>query len=124
MGTFNSCGFGAISPELIIRSLLNSISGEPNCGIRVVDVDTSAMTMTNPFVCGSFEDVFTLFQRSLMLADDNQIAIRSTTTNSVNGANLEVCGNCGDGYGIPEILGSLFSMDENGNVYLNIINIT
>ena len=124
MSDFNSCGFGAISPELVLRSLLSGIQAIDSCGLRTVDVDTSQMTLISPLSCGSAEDLWTLFTRSLVMADDGLVAIRTTTTTSLEGAGLDNCGGCVGAYFWTEIGGAIFVEDENGNVYMNIIKIT
>ena len=124
MSDFTDCGFGAISPELLIRSLLSGINGRPACGIRVEDTSTTGQTMYVAETCGSAEDLMSLFQRALVMADDGHVAIRSTTTTAINGAGLSTCGNCASGYNVYEYLGSIFCQDASGNVYLNVINIT
>ncbi len=124
MSDFTDCGFGAISPELLIRSLLSGINGRPACGIRVNDTDTDQTTMYVAESCGSAEDLMSLFQRALVMADDGHVAIRSTTTTAINGAGLSTCGSCQSGYNVYEYLGSIFCQDASGNVYLNVINIT
>ena len=84
MGNFGQCDFGAITPELVLRSLLSGITAGVSCGLRFVEVNVGGKTMTKPGGCASFEDLFTLFQRSLMIADDGVVAIRSTSiTNGV-----------------------------------------
>lgn len=124
MGNFGQCDFGAITPELVLRSLLSGITAGVSCGLRFVEVDVGGKTMTKPGGCASFEDLFTLFQRSLMIADDGVVAIRSTTTNSANGVGLENCTSCANGYALWEYASSLFSEDEDGKIYMNLINIT
>lgn len=126
MSYFNSCGFGAITPELLVRSLLSGITanGDFACGVRTQDVSTTTKTLSKVEPCATFVDFMALFQRSLIMAYDGKVAIRTTTTSSNEGAGLENCAACANAYTIEELLSSLFIQDEDGVVYLNIINIT
>ena len=124
MSDFGSCDFGAITPELMIKSLISGINERPTCGLRVVDVDTSGVTMYSTVPCATAMDLWSLFLRSLTIADDGMVAIRSTTTTANNGSGLSTCGNCADGWSIYEAMGSLFCQDASGTVYMNIVNIT
>jgi hypothetical protein len=86
---FNSCGFGAISPEMLVKSLLSGIQAFSACGIRTVAVDVSGKTLSSPHACSTAEDFWNLFLRSLVMADDDKVAIRTTYTASANGAGLD-----------------------------------
>ena len=39
MGNFGQCDFGAITPELVLRSLLSGITAGVSCGLRFVEVN-------------------------------------------------------------------------------------
>lgn len=121
---FNSCGFGAISPEMLVKSLLSGIQAFSACGIRTVAVNVSGKTLSSPHACSTAEDFWNLFLRSLVMADDDKVAIRTVYTSSANGAGLDTCGNCGDYFTVWETLQAIFIEDEDGLVYLNIVNIT
>lgn len=126
MSDFTSPLFGAITPELLVRSLVSGIIAQPTfgCGIRLQGVDTSQKTLSKVPVCATFIDLMTTFQRSLMMAYDGKVAIRTTTTTTLEGASIEECIACGNGYSIEELLSACFVQDEDGVVYLNLINIT
>lgn len=47
MGNFGQCDFGAITPELVLRSLLSGITAGVSCGLRFVEVNVGGKTMTN-----------------------------------------------------------------------------
>lgn len=115
--------FGAITPELLIRSLLSGINALDACGIRVkeyaaIDEAHSVHTCTTP------SDFIELFKKALVMADDNKVAIRVLRTDSANGVGLDTCQNCINNFTIYELLGSFFVADSTGAVYLNIANIT
>jgi len=124
MSNFLSCDFGAISPELVVRSLAGGIDALSVCGVRTVNVDTSEKTLSKVGTCGSAEDLWTLFRRAMIIADDDMVAIRTTTTSSSNGAGVSNCFSCTNAYTIYEQIGAMFSQDEDGVVYLNLISIT
>ncbi len=124
MSDFNSCDFGVITPDLVLQSLLSGITGRPACGLRVKDIDTDGVTMYSTQPCATVSDLFALIQRSLVIADDDNVAIRCTTTTSLEGAGLSTCGDCDSNYQWWEYVGSLFCQDVSGVVYLNIIKIT
>lgn len=126
MSDFTSCEFGVISPELLVRSLISGIVAQPDsaCGIRFQGVDTSLKTLSKVEICATFLDLMTIFQRSLIMAYDGNVAIRTTTTTTLEGASIEECAACQNAYSIEELLSSLFVQDEDGVVYLNVINIT
>lgn len=123
MSDFNSCEFGAITPELLARSLLSGIDSLNSCGIRTT-VSTSIANQQTLYMCSTPTDLFELFRRALIIAPDGKVAIRVLETTSVDGDKLSTCQPCTDAYTLYELLGSLFVQDGNGDVYLNIINIT
>ena len=126
MSDFGTCNFGAITPELLVRSLLSGITAQPTfaCGIRFQPVSTSGKTLSKVESCASLEDLMTIIQRSLMIGYDNAVAIRVNEVSSLEGAGLEVCAACQNAYSIEELLASPFVQDEDGVVYLNVINLT
>lgn len=124
MSDFGTCDFGAITPELVFRSLISGIQNAESCGIRIVAVDTSQKTLSTPIACSTPEYFWSLLHQTLMIADDGQVAIRANVVSSANGAGLGTCGDCQDGYLLYQIFASLFSKDANGVVYFNIISIT
>lgn len=124
MSDFGACNFGAISPELIFRTLVSGIQNAGSCGIRMHGVDTSALTLTQPVYCGTPEDFWSLLHQTLIISHDGKVAIRTNFVTALDGAGLDTCGNCGDGYLLHETMSAIFSRDENGVVYLNVINIT
>lgn len=124
MSDFGSCDFGAISPDLVLRSLLSGITSGVSCGVRIVEVSVIGKTISRPIACASHEDVWSLFARSLMMADDGKVAIRAAKTTSADGAGLENCVSCESGFTLWDYASSVFSQDEDGKVYMNIINIT
>lgn len=123
MSDFNSCEFGAITPELLVRSLLSGIDSLNSCGIRTT-VSTSIANQQTLYTCSTPTDFFELFRRALIIAPDGKVAIRVLETTSVDGDGLSTCQSCTDSYTLYELLGSLFVQDGNGDVYLNVIKIT
>ena len=124
---FNSCGFGGITPELIFRSVLRGYSPigglEPFCGLGIVETTCSRGHIT-PHVCTSENDLYLLIQRSLVMADDGKVAIRSCTSTNNNGLGLASCQSCASGEPWYQMAARLFSLDDNGDVCLLIANIT
>ena len=124
MSNFNECDFGAITPELVLKSLLSGIIAFPACGIRTVKSSTQGKTLSSPHNCTTATDLWVLFTRALMIADDGKVAIRTTYTDAIAGAGLGTCGDCDTAFQMEEIAQAIFIEDEDGKVYLNIINIT
>lgn len=124
MSDFGACNFGAITPELVFRSLLSGIQGSGSCGLRIQAVDTDRLTLTQPIYCGTPEDFWSLLHQTLMIGTDGKVVIRTNLVESSEGDGLDGCGNCGDGYLLYEAFSAIFCRDENGVVYLNIINVT
>ena len=126
MSDFGTCDFGAITPELLLRSLLSGITAQPTfaCGVRLQPTSTAGKTLSKVGGCASVEDLMTVFRRALIIGYDDKVAIRTTTTTSLEGAGLETCAACQNAYSMEELLSSPFVQDEDGVVYLNIINLT
>lgn len=124
MSNFNSCDFGAITPELVLRSLLSGITAKNTCGLRIVTVDVSTLTMSAPTQCATANDLFTLFQRALVMAADGKVALRVASTTSAAGVGLGNCTNCTNSFLMEEFASSAFLQDADGKVYLNLINVT
>lgn len=126
MSNFTDCDFGAITPDLLLRSLLSGITAMPDltCGIRAQDVDELGLTLTKVQLCATAYDLFELFKRALMIGYDGKVAIRTITTSSNEGAGLEDCVSCTNAFSTEELLSSLFVKDQNNNVYMNVINLT
>jgi len=124
MSDFGTCEFGAITPELVLRSLLSGIQGNASCGLRLTVVDVSQKEMTNLIVCTDIADLWTIFTQTLTIAHDGLVSIRAAIHTSLEGAGLDTCGACQSGYTMAEYAGSMFSKDTDGTVYLNLIQIT
>jgi hypothetical protein len=108
---FNACGFGAITPELILRSLIGCVVSNDMpvlrsyCGTAVV---------TTPVHCGSWEDFQINLRRALVMANDGYVAIR------INYVTSEI-GTCGCAVASTwwDYFNSLFGEDSEGNVWVN-----
>ena len=126
MSDFNSCGFGAITPELIFRSILRGTTNiavlEGFCALGCVG--TTATRRSTPFVCTDANDLFSLLQRSLVMADDGKVALRVVTISSENGAAFDECIGCANGEAWYQLAARCFTLDDNGDVALIIGYIT
>ncbi len=114
---FTDCGFGAITPELILRSLIGCISTT-----KYLRVAMTSPEVTTPIHCANHEDVQINLQRCLAIATvDNKITLR-LNVQSDNPTPISDCNACGAAVTVPEILNNLFSEDAQGRVYLNVFN--
>lgn len=116
-----TCTFGALTPELIARSLLGCDSTNKTVNIRVV-VHTGITELT-PIACGSMEDFWINLRGALVIANDNQIALNVKLVTYDDGAGLSTCGICANGFSWGDYLNAPFSKDAEGNVYLNLANV-
>ena len=126
MADFIDCGIGAITPEILVRALLSGVTALPDktCGLRAQDVDESGLTLSKIEVCATKYDLFELFKRALVIGYDGKAAIRTITISSNDGAGLEDCESCANAFSTEELLSSMFVQDQNGVVYMVVINLT
>ncbi len=114
---FTACGFGAITPELILRTLIGCIGNT-----KYIRVAITTPEVTTPIHCGNYEDVQINLQRCLVIATvDDKITLR-VNVQSDNPTPISECDVCGAAVTVPEILNNLFSEDSEGRVYLNLFN--
>lgn len=118
---FNSDKFGAISPELVIKSLTGCVVSTGKAALRVQifnNVVTSAVS------CASKEDFDINLRRALHMGYDGEVVLRVNKTDYLDGVGFGNCQTCANGTTVTDIVSSLFGEDENGVVYFNIANIT
>lgn len=118
---FDGCGFGAITPDLILSSLIGCVTLTGQKRLRV-QTSTNTVTLT-PIHCGSDEDFNINLRRSMDMGTDGNVILRVNIISYRDGSGIGQC-NCGIPKTIPEMLNSLFGEDANGIVYLNVANIT
>lgn len=119
---FNACGFGAITPDLILSSLVGCVTATGAKALRIQEYSDVA-TLT-PINCGNAEDFTINLQRALDMGYDGKVVLRVNIIDYYEGqGTFEECG-CGIPKTTPELLNSLFGVDNAGNVYLNVANIT
>ena len=85
---------------------------------KTADRDTEAID------CNSHDTFIELFHRALHTADDGKPALRVVITDRANGASLEDVPNCGDYEGLDLLARQTFIMTTDGEVALNLANIT
>lgn len=113
---FNGCGFGAITPDLILKSL-RGCGGTTGQGVLRCEFYTNVAT--SPVHCGSDEDFEINLRRSIDMGIDGKPILRV----NLNAEALEECG-CGVAETDVDIMNSFFSEDGTGKVYFNMKNIT
>jgi len=74
--------------------------------------------------CNSKDDLITLFHRALDLADDSKPALRVVITDRADGAALEDVPNCTDYESLTLFARNAFIMTDEGEVAVNLANIT
>jgi len=119
---FNACGFGAITPDLILQSLIGCVTATGQKAFRVQIYSETTLTSVH---CGNQEDFMLNLRRALDMGYDDKLVLRVNKTDYFEGENIGIgeC-DCGIATSIPDKLNSLFGEDANGVVYLNIANIT
>ena len=111
---FNVCGFGAITPELILRSLIGCITGT---GVKVFRIEGYTNVATTPATaCASYEDFMINLQRAMDMADDGQVTLRMNMLSAADGG----CG-CNEAATWYDNLNSLFGVGVDGKVYINVV---
>jgi len=142
MTDFTECGFGAITPELILRSLIGCIAedGGPlrvsgksqpklpginllrrpdevgNAGQAALKIEFHMTVTTSPVHCGSFEDFQINLQRALVFDPVYGLTLRI----NINWIDLDTCGTCQNAITWWDYFNALFGEDSEGLVYLNV----
>jgi hypothetical protein len=116
--TLDLCSFGALDPELILRSLLGCDARLEMVYFRIVPYSMSAPL--TPITCASNEDFLINLRKSLLLAGDDKIALRVNLATYADGEGLSTCGVCANGFTWADYTNAAFSMDDDGLVYFNI----
>ena len=110
---FTNAKFGAITPELILRSLIGCVVGT---GQAVFRVEMHTDTTTSPVHCASFEDFQINLRRCLAMADDGYVTLRVNVVSDT----VSTCGLCANAITYYDYLNSLFGEDNGGLVYFNV----
>ena len=119
---FNGCGFGAITPDLILSSLIGCVTATGAKALRIQKyTDTATLT---PVHCGSDEDFAINLRRALDMGYDGDVVLRVNIIDYFEGAGTFGQCDCAVPKTVPEMLNSLFGEDAQGVVYLNVANIT
>ena len=119
---FNVCGFGAITPDLILSSLIGCVTATGAKAFRIQKY-TNTVTLT-PVHCGNAEDFNLNLRRALDMGYDDKVVLRVNIIDYFEGQGTFGECDCGVPKNVPDMLNSLFGEDANGVVYLNIANIT
>jgi len=119
---FTGCGFGAITPDLILSSLIGCVVADGTSRFRIQKYsDVATLTPVN---CGSAEDFTLNLRRALDVGEDNEVVLRVNIIDYFEGQGT--FGQCG--CGVPktesDLLNSLFGEGADGKVYFNVANIT
>ncbi len=119
---FGSCGFGAITPDLILSSLIGCVTANGQKRFRIQKY-TDTVTLT-PVHCGNAEDFEINLRRALDIGYDDEVVLRVNIIDYFEGQGTIGQCDCGIPKTVPEMLNSLFGEDNAGNVYFNVANIT
>ena len=87
-------------------------------------VEKTADRDAAPISCNTMDSLLELFHRSLETADDGKPALRVVITNRANGAALEDVPNCTDYESLEFLARNTFIMTDEGDVAVNLANIT
>jgi hypothetical protein len=104
--------------DLVLSSLIGCVV---NTGQNRLRIQTYSEITLSPVHCGSLEDFEINLRRSIIKGYDNYDILRVNIHNYTEGVGH--C-DCGIPKTIPEMFNSLFGEDNNGNVYVNIANIS
>jgi hypothetical protein len=119
---FGACGFGAITPDLILKSLIgcDTVTGQKKFRVQLYTVST-----LTPVHCGSDEDFEINLRRALDMGYDDKVVLRVNVAQHFEGAEIGI-GECDCGFAttVPDMLNSLFGEDAQGVVYFNVASIT
>jgi len=118
---FTGCGFGAITPDLILSSLIGCVTATGQKAFRVQTYSESTLT---PVHCANKEDFEINLRRALDIGYDNEVVLRVNITNYFEEQGTFGQCDCGIPKTVPEMLNSLFGEDIAGNVYFIVANIT
>ena len=119
---FGACGFGAITPDLILSSLIGCVTATGAKAFRIQKYSDVA-TLT-PVKCANKEDFEINLRRALDMGYDNDVVLRVNMIDYYEGQGTIGQCDCGVAKTVPEILNSLFGEDNTGKVYFNVANIT
>ena len=104
---------GAITPELILRSLISCNGDLPMIRANIITI--TEQVVINPIKCASFEDFMITLQRALSMGTDNRIQINVAFNRMVGSP--PVCNTCLNYVNWYELAGQLFA-DVNGVICL------
>ena len=110
---FGSCGFGAITPELILRSLVATKGGLNSLRIE----SYTNVTQTSPIHCATKEDFQINLSRALTMAQDGAVALRVNFVVGLGDGGFNDCANAVDDNYIKN---SFFGEGVDGKVYFNV----
>lgn len=121
MSDFNSCEFGAITPELIFAAISRGFTSlaveDYSCGIGCTATSLpQSHARTTPIICGSPADLMELIKQALVMADDGKVALRTATISSEDGADFDECVGCQNGETWYQLASRMFAYDANGDV--------
>ena len=127
MANFVDCGTNSFDFHTYANAILAeeqnlALAETGQYAIRIVEV--TADRDTEVITCNTHDSLFDLFKQALYIADDGKPALRVVITNRANGAALEDVPNCGDYEDLELMLRQAFIRDTDGEIALNLANIT
>lgn len=122
MTDYIDCTTNNIDIFTLIRSLFAQDASE--CHYLRVITTTEDATDCDPIDCLDWDTLQILFQRSIGLADDNKPALRIILDDFANGVGLEDVPDCGNQEDLVHLMRRAFVLDTNGEMAVNLANIT
>lgn len=127
MANFTDCNTNSFSLETLLYALFAeeqniALAETGQYAIRIVE--KTADRNSDAITCDSKDTWEELFRRAIDLADDNKPALRVVITNRSDGTALEDVPNCGDYESLELLARNAFIMTTDGEVALNLANIT
>ena len=120
--TSNGFGWLTILAALFAEEQNLALAETGQYAFRIVqkeaDRDTEAIS------CDTKDTFIELFHRAIETADDGKPALRVVITDRADGAALEDVPNCGDYEGLDQLARNTFIMTSDGEVAVNLANIT
>ena len=119
--TTNSFGLPTLLASLFAEQMTLALTETGQYAFRVV---TKTAGDSGVIACNTKDDFVELFHQALEMADDNKPALRVVITDRANGASLKDVPNCTDYESIGLMARNAFIYDSDGNVAINLANIT
>ena len=119
--TTNSFGLPTLLASLFAEQMTLALVGTGQYALRV---RTKTAGDSGVIVCSTKEDFVTLFHQAFEMGDDGKPVLRLVITDRADGASLKDVPDCANYESIGEMARRTFIYDSDGNVAINLANIT